>query len=193
VRNHSVADLNLREETIHDYIHHCTVFGMTYFGRKPRWVLQYLQSGPDDAAIPALENPSPPQHKMETPPDEGLSRQRTEITRGASRPSRSAPSPPRGVRKENPVAAAMQGIAAAVSPAPAHAALDGIAGAISPPSPRTSPSDGFVGMQVHLLCAALVLRFACGGRVAVVGGRWRGAYVGALVRAHNVSQSGKCL
>jgi hypothetical protein len=174
VKNHSVADFNLREETIHDYIHHCTIFGMTHFSRKPRWVLQYLQSSPDDD-VHAPEKLSPPQHmtlqrKSPAPqrhspsPDEDSlrptnSRQRPELAssgRVLSGPTRSAPSPPPdGTRKENPVAVAMGDVSATVSPAPAQSALAGIDRAVSPPSPTpksppTSPlMDGFVGLQVN--------------------------------------------
>jgi hypothetical protein len=179
VKNHSVADFNLREETIHDYIHHCTIFGMTHFSRKPRWVLQYLQSSPDDA-VNAPEKLSPPQHmtlqrkspapqRHSPPSDEDSlrptnSRQRPELARVLSRPTRLAPSPPPdGVRKEKMVE--MGDNLAAVSPAPAHSALAGIASAVSPPSPtpkspHTSPLvDGFVGLQVSY-CALHLCLFA---------------------------------
>ena len=163
MKNHSVADFNLREETIHNYIHYCTIFGMTHFSRKPRWVLQYLQSSPEDA-VNAPETLSPPQHmtlqrkspalqRHSPPPDEDSlrptnSRQRPEPARVLSRPTRSAPSPPPdGARKEKMVA--MRDISAAVSPP-----------SPTPKSPPTSPLvDGFVGLQVSY-CAMYLCSFA---------------------------------
>ena len=177
MKNHSVADFNLREETIHDYIHQCTIFGMTHFSRKPRWVLQYLQSSPDDA-VNAPEKLSPRQHmtlqrkspapqRHSPPPDEDSlrptnSRQRPELARVLSGPTRSAPSPPSdGARKEKMVATG--DISSVVSPSPAQSALAGIASAVSPPSPTpksppTSPLvDGFVGLQVSYCALHLCL------------------------------------
>jgi len=62
-KNHSLVDHNLSEQTIHDYIEHCCAYASTIAGgRKPRWVLQYLQIDQSASHSPRTSHTSTTTH-----------------------------------------------------------------------------------------------------------------------------------
>ena len=170
IKNHNVIHLNLSDTHIYNYIHNCSVVSTSQLGRKPRWVLQYLQTNGqhDNAASPRGPAPSQPHaapaSSVQRPssPSQLQAHQslsQPQVVRGAPRSSRAAaavmlpntPSPERThAENDNPIVSAMANIAAAVSPAPLISAHPGIAATVSSTRlpPVTTTEEGFVGLQV---------------------------------------------